>query len=57
MTDRLSKWTDAYKKQTYPNGWPKKKTPWSRMTAKKESHLRLLQTHNVHNVKNTNGTI
>ena len=26
----LSKWVDAYKKQTYPNGWPKKRPAWSK---------------------------
>ena len=28
----LSKWTDTYKKQMYPDGWPKEKPQWSRKT-------------------------
>ena len=30
ITSQLSKWIDAYKKQTYLNGWPKKWPHWSR---------------------------
>ena len=29
-TDWLSKWIDAFKKLIYPNGWPKKRPPWSK---------------------------
>ena len=35
MTDWLSKWTDAYKKWIYPNGWPKERPPWSKKSSKK----------------------
>ena len=56
-TDWLSKWIDAYKKQTKSNEWQKKRPPWSRKAPKKESPQQL-QTHNVftYNVENTNGT-
>ena len=46
ITDWLLKWTDAYKKQIHPNGWPKERSPWSKMTPKK-NHTEQLQTHNM----------
>ena len=30
MKDWLSKWIAAYKKQTYPNGWQKERSFWSK---------------------------
>ena len=43
---------------TYPNGWPKKRPPWSKKTPKKEPPLQQLQTHNLptDDIKNTIGT-
>ena len=35
MTDWLSKRIDT-NKQTYANGWPKEKPPWSRKTSEKQ---------------------
>ena len=46
MTDWLSKWTDAYKKQTYSKGWQKERPLWSIKTSKR-NHPQQLQTHNV----------
>ena len=37
MTDRPSKWINAYKKQTYPKGWLWEEPPSSRETPKRES--------------------
>ena len=38
-TDWQSKWIDTSKKQTYPNGWPKERPPWSKKTPQKGTAL------------------
>ena len=38
MTDWLRKWTDAKKKLTNPNGWPKERPPRSQKIPKKEPY-------------------
>ena len=50
-----SKWTDAYKEHTYPNGWPKERLHWSWKTP---LHSKQLQTHNLptYDMENINST-
>ena len=57
MTDWLLKCTDVWKKQTYWNGWPKERLPWSKNTPKK-NHPPQLWTYNVptNDVENINRT-
>ena len=38
MTDLLPKWIDAYRKQTYPTGWPKERPPQRYRPKKQKSH-------------------
>ena len=46
MTDWLSKWTDASKKQIYPIGWQKERPPDPKWPPKR-NHPQQLQTYNV----------
>ena len=57
MIDKCKKWTNAYKEQTYPNGWQKKGPYWSRRPEKR-NHPKILRTNNLptENVENINST-
>ena len=58
MTDKLSKWINAYQKQTYPNGWPKERPHWTKKSIPQRNRPKQLQAHNVptYDVEDTNGT-
>ena len=62
IIDWLLKWTDANKKQIYPNGWQKERPHWTKKTSRKEmpppKQQQQLQIHNVltDDVENANRT-
>ena len=53
----FKKWTDAYQKHTYLNGWQKERPDWSKKTLKR-NRPKQLHTHNVptYDVENINCT-